>query len=152
MASGIDKIPGDTDAVKKAASLEQRRCILLAIIGSTSSTNAALLRCLEQGILTSIRVWLDEVLAGKVGGIDFLLFLLSSISNLPVTRSMVKDSGLGKKVGSIEKHKISAGTPNESAIAARVKEVKQKWNKSVKANQGKVRTQPAYRCFLRRRC
>ena len=67
-----------------------------------------------------------------------LLFLLSSISGLPVTRAMVKDSGLGKKIGSIEKHKISAGTMNESAIAVRVESVKDKWNKSVKANQGKV--------------
>lgn len=67
MASGIEKIPGPGDAAKKAASLEQRRCILLAIIGATPPANIALTTSLERGMLTSIRGWLDDALSGKVG-------------------------------------------------------------------------------------
>ena len=40
------------------------------------------------------------------GGVDLLLHLLTNITKLPVTKSVVKDSGMGKVIGSIEKHKI----------------------------------------------
>jgi len=68
-----------------------------------------------------------------IGGVDFLLHLLSSIVNLPVTKTTVKDSGMGKAIGTIEKHRICKGTPNESAITSRVHEIKEAWNASVKA-------------------
>ena len=46
---------------------------------------------------------------------------------------------MGKAIGSIEKNKICAGTPNEIAVKERVKGIKDAWNKSVKALKEKVR-------------
>jgi hypothetical protein len=59
--------------------------------------------------------------------------MLTNITTLPVTKSVVKDSGMGKAIGSVEKHTICAGTPNETPIKVRVRELKDAWNKSVKA-------------------
>jgi len=67
-----------------------------------------------------------------------LLHLLSNIVDLPVTKSIVKDSGMGKAVGSIEKHRLVVGTPNESAIKERVQAVKDAWQASVKARKSKA--------------
>jgi TFIIS helical bundle-like domain len=67
--------------------------------------------------------------------VDLLLLLLSSITELPVTKSIVLDSGMGKAVRDIEKHKICAGTPNEASIKRRMQEVKDAWNASVKVNK-----------------
>jgi hypothetical protein len=72
------------------------------------------------------------------GGVDLLLQLLSNIKDLPVTKSLVKQSGMGKAIGSIEKHSICAGTPNETAIMGRVQEIKAAWNASVKARKEQV--------------
>jgi hypothetical protein len=47
---------------------------------------------------------------------------------------------MGKAIGSVEKHKICAGTPNESAIKERVKGIKEAWNKSVKSLKEKVKS------------
>lgn len=63
------------------------------------------------------------------------MHLLSSIVNLPVTKSTVKTSGMGKIIGTIEKHSFCKGTPNEAAIISRVQEIKEAWNKSVKARK-----------------
>lgn len=71
------------------------------------------------------------------GGVDLLLHLLTNIKNLPVTKNIVKHSGMGKAIGSIEKHPICAGTPNQSAIMDRVHEIKAAWNASVKARKDK---------------
>jgi RNA recognition motif-containing protein len=70
-----------------------------------------------------------------VGGVDLLLHLLTNITHLPVTKSIVKESGMGKAIGSIGKNKICAGTPNEGAIKERVSEIMTNWNKSVKARK-----------------
>jgi TFIIS helical bundle-like domain len=67
------------------------------------------------------------------GGVDLLLHLLSNIVSLPVTKSNVKDSGMGKAIGSIEKHKMCVGTANEASIKERVVSVKSAWQKSVKS-------------------
>ena len=48
---------------------------------------------------------------------------------------MVLDSGMGKAIRDIEKHKICKGTANETAIKTRVQAVKDAWNASVKANK-----------------
>lgn len=133
MSQSIDNIPGVAENSNKVAALEQRRCVLLAILAATPSNNESLHRILSNGLLTSLRPWLDDILTGTVGGVDFLLYFLSSIASLPVTKSQVRDSGMGKKVGSVDKHKICAGTLNESAIKARVQTVKDSWNASVKA-------------------
>lgn len=74
------------------------------------------------------------------GGVDLLLHLLTSIKDLPVTKNLVKQSGMGKAIGSIEKDKICAGTANESAILDRVHQIKSAWNASVKARKDKVGT------------
>jgi hypothetical protein len=62
-----------------------------------------------------------------------LLHLLSSVTDLPVTKSVVKASGMGKAIGSIEKHNLVVGTPNESAVKNRVQSIKDSWHASVKA-------------------
>lgn len=67
-----------------------------------------------------------------------MLHLLTNIKDLPVTKSLVKQSGMGKAIGSIEKHSICAGTPNETAIMDRVQQIKSAWNASVKARKDKV--------------
>ena len=69
------------------------------------------------------------------GNIDLLLQLLSEVVDLPVTKSLVKQSGLGRAIGSIEKHNLVKGTPNESAIVDRVQKVKDAWSASVKARK-----------------
>ena len=73
-----------------------------------------------------------------IGGVDLLLHLLTNIIELPVTKSVVKDSGMGKAIGSIEKHQICAGTLNETAVRERVDKIKAAWNRSVKALKEKV--------------
>ncbi len=116
--------------------LEQRRCLLLAAIGSTSEVmpdNPTLKSLLNAGLLVTIKGWLDDVLAGKVGGVDLLLHLLSNIIPIPVTKEMVTDSRLGKTVSSVEKHNLCAGSANESAIKSRIQQVKERWSASVKA-------------------
>ena len=64
-----------------------------------------------------------------------LLHLLSNIAHLPVTKTVVKGSGMGKAIGSIEKHSKCKGTPNETAISERVQQVKDAWQASVKAKK-----------------
>ena len=100
MSQTIENIPGVAEISNKVAALEQRRCVLLAILAATPSNNESLHRILSNGLLTSLRPWLDDILTGTVGGVDFLLYFLSSIASLPVTKSQVRDSGMGKKVGS----------------------------------------------------
>jgi hypothetical protein len=72
-----------------------------------------------------------------IGGVDLLLHLLSSVTGLPVTKSVVKASGMGKAIGSIEKHALVVGTPNETAVKDRVQSIKDSWHASVKALKGK---------------
>jgi TFIIS helical bundle-like domain len=69
------------------------------------------------------------------GGVDLLLHLLSNIVNLPVTMSIVKESGMGKAIGAVEKHRLCKGTPNESIIKDRVQQIKDAWHASVKARK-----------------
>lgn len=129
------KIPGPLDVDKKRAVLEQRRCILLAIIACTPPTNPTIKAILSNGFLVVVKSWLDDILNGAIGGTDLLLHLLCSIVDLPVTKSQVVSSDMGKAIRDLEKHKICAGTPNESAIKTRVQKVKSAWNASVKVNK-----------------
>lgn len=133
MSQNPENIPGSAETSKKVSALEQRRCILLAILSATPANNQALQQILSNGLLTSLKPWLEDILTGSVGSVDLLLYFLSSIASLPVTKSQVRDSGMGKKVGSVDKHSICAGTPNETAIKSRVQNVKDSWNASVKA-------------------
>ena len=155
MGNSSDGVQGDLDT--QGAIMAQRRCIILAIVGSTPSSNSSMALIMESGFLSSVKLWLDDILSGvvgespeahvfasnvlfptkcalfPVGGVDLLLHLLSNIVSLPVTKSNVKDSGMGKAIGSIEKHKMCVGTPNEASIKERVSLVKGAWQKSVKS-------------------
>ena len=74
------------------------------------------------------------------GGIDLLLHLLTNIAQLPVTKGIVKESGMGKAVGSIEKHRICVDSPNKVAIVERVSAIKEAWKVSVKIRKDKPQT------------
>jgi hypothetical protein len=45
---------------------------------------------------------------------------------------------MGKAIGSLEKHKLFLGTPNEQNIKDRVQQIKEAWHKSVKSVKDKV--------------
>lgn len=123
----------------KVAVLAQRRCIILALIGSTPSSNTSLSQILENGFMNVLKSWLSEILDGSVGGVDLLLVFLDNTTNLPVTKALVKESGLGVAIGKIGKHSICAGSPNESPIKERIKKLKEvwkeTWNKASKATK-----------------
>lgn len=135
MAADVLQIPGELDLDRKRAAAEHRRCILLGLLAGSSPNNPTLKKLLSDGLLVTVKSWLDDILAGAIGSVDLLLHLLSSIKDLPVTKSMVLSSGMGKAIRDIEKHKICAGSANESAIKGRVKAVKDAWNASVKVNK-----------------
>lgn len=68
----------------------------------------------------------------NTGSVDLLLHLLSNLVQLPVTKSLVISTGMGKSIGQIEKHRICVGTANEAAIIDRIQHVKEAWHASVK--------------------
>jgi len=110
----------------------QRRAIFLAIIGATPPDSVALKAILNNGLLLTIKSWLDEILNLGLGGVDLLLHLLGGIAMLPVSKEMVTSSKLGKQVAAVEKHSICKGGMNEIAIKERVSKVKEEWSASVK--------------------
>jgi len=114
---------------------ERRRSIILAIVAKTPSSNMALRKILENGFLINVRIWLSEALAGSIGGIDFLLHLVSSVTFLPVTKDMVASSKMGKTVVQAEKSKRFADSPNLEILKQRVERLKDEWTKSVKFNK-----------------
>jgi hypothetical protein len=65
-AESSEKIPGASDEIKKAV-LEQRRAIILAIVGATPDSSPSLERVLSNDYLSGVKVWLDQVLDGSVG-------------------------------------------------------------------------------------
>mmetsp|Transcript_16766 Transcript_16766/g.23671 ORF Transcript_16766/g.23671 Transcript_16766/m.23671 type:complete len:847 (-) Transcript_16766:382-2922(-) len=132
MAGSFDAIAGNIDQRQKVSILEQRRCVLLAIVGSTSSNNDSLVEILERGFLSTVKKWLADILSKTIGGTDLLLHMLTHVSELPVSKSVVMSSGLGKAIGGVEKHKICARTKNEDAIKGRIQKIKGNWNASVK--------------------
>lgn len=137
--------------------LQLRRVIILALVSGTPKSNPSLDRVLQTVYLSEVKGWLEDLLNGSVGksgcatrwtevfcilrtncawigGVDLLLHLLKNIADLPVTTSMVKQSGLGKLVGSIEKHRVCSG-PNEGNIRENIFLVKSSWKASVKARK-----------------
>ena len=78
-----------------------------------------------------------------IGGIDLLLHLLTNITLLPVTKSIVKESGMGKAVGSIGKHRLIVDSPNKVAITERVNAIKDAWHKSVKVRKDRPQNSTA---------
>eukprot|EP00978_Attheya_sp_CCMP212_P010863 scaffold26379_cov52-Attheya_sp.AAC.2 len=138
MAESVEEITVNSTPEQKTATLVRRRCILLAVIGSTQPDSAPLKVILNNGYLVLVKKWLDDILNGDVGKVDLLLHLLDHIYKLPVTKDMVTTSKLGKAVSAVEKHKICVGTLNESAIKERVTNVKQEWSASVKRMKQKM--------------
>jgi hypothetical protein len=112
-----------------------RRCLLLAVVGNTDASSPSVSHILAGDYLSSVKKWLDEILEGAVGGVDLLLHLLTHIAKLPVTKSVVKSSGMGKIIGSLEKQPICKGSSNVVAINERIQLVKDNWNASVKARK-----------------
>jgi hypothetical protein len=81
-AQSFENIPAASDEIKKAV-LEQRRGIILAIVGATPDSSPSLERVLSNDYLSGVKVWLDQVLDGSVGklrvtpmstSIDFVVF------------------------------------------------------------------------------
>ncbi len=140
MVQSVDAVTINGDIKLKTKVLIQRRTILLLMIGCTPSSNDALKYILNNNLLVHVKAWLEDILNSKVGGVDLLLHLLSSIAMLPVTKLMVTSSKLGKKVASVEKHKICVGGMNEQAIKERVSKVKEQWSASAKRTSEKVCT------------
>jgi len=143
MAASVLDIPGNIDLEAKAAMLAQRRSVLLAIVGSTSSSSETVRTVLSNGFLGVVKSWLDDVLSSVVGGTDLLLHLLDSITNLPVTKEMITQSNAGKAVAAVKTHSICKGTPNESAIKERVAKLKEEWSASVRARKNEVTNKSA---------
>lgn len=52
--------------------IEFRRCIILAIVGSTPVENANLKLVLENGYLSTVKTWYDQILQGTVGAYGLL--------------------------------------------------------------------------------
>ena len=121
-----------TNPASKATVLAQRRCILLSCVNSTSTDSSVVKDILNDGYLVCVKLWLDEILDGSIGGVDLLLHLLSNIEQLPVSKQMVTSTKLGKQINAVAKHRICVGTLNEKAIKERVDKVKQSWMVSVK--------------------
>eukprot|EP00537_Pseudo-nitzschia_pungens_P006995 CAMPEP_0172356736 /NCGR_PEP_ID=MMETSP1060-20121228/1115_1 /TAXON_ID=37318 /ORGANISM="Pseudo-nitzschia pungens, Strain cf. cingulata" /LENGTH=836 /DNA_ID=CAMNT_0013077035 /DNA_START=71 /DNA_END=2584 /DNA_ORIENTATION=+ len=126
------EISENTNAV-----LVSRRSIILTIVGSTAIESSVLELILQNGYLVGVKRWMDDVMKGTIGGIDLLLHLLTNIAQLPVTKGIVKVSGMGKAVGSIEKHRICIDSPNKVAIVERVNAIKDAWKVSVKVRKDK---------------
>lgn len=55
-----------SDAAKKEV-LEFRRCVLLTIVGITAVDSPSLKSVLENGYLSTVKTWYDEILKGSVG-------------------------------------------------------------------------------------
>jgi hypothetical protein len=66
-ADSVEKISAAATNDMTKAALEYRRCIVLGLVGSTSSTNPALERILESGYLDHVKTWLEDILSGTVG-------------------------------------------------------------------------------------
>ena len=153
----LSRIPSDSDDTKKSF-LQARRAVILAVVQQTKDTKT-LEELVDGGYLNAIKLWLDQILDGTVGksrpyprfgfisceslsltvvyftgSMDFLLHLLSSIIHLPVDKAIVKESGMGKAIGSLAKDKFCRG-PNENAVQERVDQIKDAWHASVKARK-----------------
>ena len=66
MAESVDGVVADLPETRKAV-VAYRRCIILAVVGSTPASSQALERILSNGFLSTVKLWLDEILNGAVG-------------------------------------------------------------------------------------
>lgn len=89
MAEDVLKIPGELDLDRKRAAAEYRRCILLLLLASTSPNNPTLKKLLADGLLATIKSWLDDTLNGAIGT-GLLLFITSSIRDSLLNSSLAR--------------------------------------------------------------
>jgi hypothetical protein len=82
MASSSAPVDGDNETKKKI--LSQRRCIILAIVGATPSSNAPLQSILQTGFLSSVKSWMDDILSGSIGEFDVVVL---DCPSFPIGRS-----------------------------------------------------------------
>jgi hypothetical protein len=66
MASSLDGLAGDAIEIKKAI-LVSRRCIILALVGSTPIDTSSLTIILKDGYLSTVKHWMDDILSGSLG-------------------------------------------------------------------------------------
>jgi hypothetical protein len=64
---GVESIVGFADADVKKRALDYRRCVVLAFVGSTPSNFSSLDHILSNGYLTSVKSWLEGMLASTEG-------------------------------------------------------------------------------------
>uniref|UniRef100_A0A7S1BPG2 RRM domain-containing protein n=1 Tax=Corethron hystrix TaxID=216773 RepID=A0A7S1BPG2_9STRA len=128
-----NKVP-DSDPKKKQI-LVYRRCVLLTVLGSTPGSDAIVANLIVKGYLNSVKVWLEDILSGSVGGIDLLLHLLNNIVYLPVTSDSIASSKIGKAVVGIKKHSICTSSANESTIKDLVNDVRDEWKTLVESKK-----------------
>ena len=73
MAENVLKIPGELDLDTKRAVAEHRRCLLLALLACTPSSSPTMKTILSNGLLVTLKSWLDDILNGAIG--EFLVAL-----------------------------------------------------------------------------
>ena len=90
MADNLDSISGDLVESKKAI-LAQRRCIILAVVGATLSSNITLANVLQIGFLSTVKSWLDDILGGSVGElvVSFLRLAVVNLSQYLYSRNFL---------------------------------------------------------------
>lgn len=66
MASILDSVATE-DIERKKAALISRRCLVLALVGSTPSSVSSLDLILQNGYLSSVKAWMDDILGGSLG-------------------------------------------------------------------------------------
>ena len=72
MAEKVEELPRDLQGNNDAL-LAQRRCIILAVVGSTPTYSNSLEYILSNGFLNTVKLWLDQILSGSVGECRLLL-------------------------------------------------------------------------------
>jgi len=128
-------MPATSSDEEKASVLVRRRSILLALCAATSVEAKSLQSIIQNGYLMTVKGWLDDILSGSTGGIDYLTHMLNSLAHLPVTRETVASSKLGRAVVAIEKHTLFTSLKDATAaedMKKRIHLVKNEWSAIVK--------------------
>jgi hypothetical protein len=86
MAGSDDSITGDNET--KKAILAQRRCIILAFVGATPSSNSSLARVLQNGFLSTVKSWLDDILSGSIGELVHFHLRVATLFVVGLNRSL----------------------------------------------------------------
>jgi hypothetical protein len=86
MAEKVEELPGDLLGNQNSV-LAQRRCIILAVVGSTPTNSTSLEYILSSGFLNTVKLWLDQILSGSVG--EFLVLLRSHTMTVPMAAAIV---------------------------------------------------------------